>query len=72
MDSCPTKLQVTRSKAPITAALDLQDMLIKPVQRYVKCQVERELFLPIITQSGIDPNKVRLNYGTPKARTEFC
>jgi hypothetical protein len=56
------------TEASARAALDLQDMLIKPVQRYIKRQVERELFLPIITQAGIDPikAKVRLNYGSPE------
>jgi hypothetical protein len=43
-------------------------MLIKPVQRYIKRQVERELFLPIIIQAGLDPvkAKARLNYGSPE------
>jgi len=56
------------TEASARAALDLQDMLIKPVQRYIKRQVERKLFLPIITQAGLDPTKakVRLNYGSPE------
>ena len=56
------------TEASAKAALDLQDMLIKPVQRYIKRQVERELFLPIITQAGLDPvkAKARLNYGSPE------
>jgi hypothetical protein len=56
------------TEASARAALDLQDMLIKPVQRYIKRQVERELFLPIITQAGLDPvkAKARLNYGSPE------
>ena len=56
------------TEASARAALDLQDMLIKPVQRYIKRQVERELFLPIIAQAGLDPvkAKVRLNYGSPE------
>ncbi len=41
-------------------------MLIKPVQRYVKRQVEREIFAPVLSQSGLDPvkAKVRLNWGS--------
>ena len=56
------------TEASARAALDLQDMLIKPVQRYVKRQVERELFSPIVAQAGFDAvkAKVRLNYGSPE------
>ncbi len=56
------------TEASARAALDLQDMLIKPVQRYVKRQVERELFSPIVAQAGLDAAKakVRLNYGSPE------
>ncbi len=56
------------TEASARAALDLQDMLIKPVQRYIKRQVEREIFLPIVTQAGLDPvkAKARLNYGSPE------
>jgi hypothetical protein len=43
-------------------------MLIKPVQRYIKRQVEREIFSPILRQSSFDPLKVkvRLNWGSPE------
>ncbi|MDI9577070.1 MAG: hypothetical protein QM398_02905 [Thermoproteota archaeon] len=56
------------TEASARAALDLQDMLIKPVQRYVKRQVEREIFLPIVVQAGCDAAKakVRLNFGSPE------
>jgi len=56
------------TEASARAALDLQDMLIKPVQRYVKRQVEREMFMPIVAQAGLDSvkAKVRLNYGSPE------
>ncbi len=42
-------------------------MLIKPVQRYMKRQVEREVFVPVLLQQGFNPlkAKVRLNWGTP-------
>jgi hypothetical protein len=56
------------TEASANAALDLQDMLIRPVQRYIKRQVEREIFKLVLQQSGFDPkkSKVRLNWGTPK------
>lgn len=46
-------------------------MLIKPIQRYIKRQVERDIFAPILLQAGFDSAKakVRLNWGakeTPK------
>jgi hypothetical protein len=42
-------------------------MLIKPVQRYVKRQVERQIFSPVLLQQSFDPTKakVRLNWGSP-------
>jgi len=57
------------TEASARAALDLQDMLIKPVQRYVKRQVERELFAPIVMQAGLDAGlaKARLNFGSPES-----
>jgi len=36
------------TEASANAALDLQDMLIKPIQRYVKRQVERDIFSPVL------------------------
>lgn len=55
------------TEASAKAAVELQDMLIKPIQRYVKRQVEREVFVPVLLQNGFDPvrAKVRLNWGTP-------
>ncbi len=57
------------TEASAKAALELQDMLIKPVQRYVKRQVERDIFRPVVAQAGFDPTKagVRLNWGSPEA-----
>jgi len=56
------------TEASARAALDLQDMLIRPVQRYIKRQVEREIFSPLLRQSGFDPLmvKIRLNWGSPE------
>ena len=55
------------TEASANAALELQDMLIRPVQRYVKRQVERELFAIVLMQNDFDYVKagVRLNWGTP-------
>ena len=49
-------------------SLDLQDMLIKPVQRYIKRQVEKEIFAVIVAQNGFEAAKakVRLNFGSPE------
>ncbi|MDI9576521.1 MAG: hypothetical protein QM398_00115 [Thermoproteota archaeon] len=56
------------TEASARAALDLQDMLIKPVQRYIKRQVEKEIFAVTVAQAGFDPvkAKVRLNFGSPE------
>jgi len=50
------------------AALDLQDMLIKPIQRYIKRRVERDIFNAILRQAGFNPleAKIRLNWGSPE------
>jgi len=55
------------TEASANAALDLQDMLIKPIQRYVKRQVERDIFSPVLRQAGFEPAEaqVRLNWGSP-------
>lgn len=57
------------TEASANAALELQEMLIKPVQRYVKRQVEREIFAVILSQNGFDPAKaqIRLNWNAAKA-----
>jgi hypothetical protein len=56
------------TEASARAALDLQDMLIKPVQRYIKRQVEKEIFAVTVAQAGFDAAKanVRLNFGSPE------
>jgi hypothetical protein len=56
------------TEASARAALELQDMLIDPIQRMVKRRVEREIFAPIVKQAGFDPAKaqVRLNWGSPE------
>jgi hypothetical protein len=56
------------TEASAKAALELQDMLIDPIQRMIKRRVEREIFAVVAKQSGYDPVKaqVRLNWGNPK------
>jgi hypothetical protein len=56
------------TEASAKAALELQDMLINPVQRYIKRQVERDIFDVVLVQAGFEPAEaqVRLNWGTPE------
>ena len=56
------------TEASARAALDLQDMLIKPIQRYIKRQVERNIFNAVLRQAGFNAleAKVRLNWGSPE------
>jgi len=58
------------TEASAKAALELQNMLIKPVQRYIKRQIERELFGMVLAQEGVDAAKaqVRLHWGSPKTQ----
>ncbi len=56
------------TEASANAALNLQNMLIKPIQRYIKRQVEKSIFAPVLRQAGFEPAeaKVRLNWGIPE------
>jgi len=56
------------TEASARAALDLQNMLIKPIQRYIKRQVERDIFAVVLAQAGLEAAKaqVRLNWGAEK------
>jgi hypothetical protein len=58
------------TEASANAALELQNMLIQPVQRYIKRQVERELFDTVLLQAGLDPSKAqaRLNWSPYKTK----
>jgi hypothetical protein len=57
------------TEASSRAALDLQNMLIKPTQRDVKRIVEGDLFDIVISIGGFNPDlaQVRLNWGAPEA-----
>ena len=56
------------TEASANAALELQDMLIKPIQRYIKRQVEKDIFDTVLAQAGFNPAeaKIRLNWGSPE------
>jgi len=56
------------TEASSNAALSLQDILVRPLQRYVKRLVEREIFWPVVRRAGYDPLKVkvRLHWGMPE------
>ena len=56
------------TEASAKAALELQAMLVKPLQRYIKRQVEKSIFAPVLAQSGFNVSKaqVRLNWGSAK------
>jgi hypothetical protein len=56
------------TEASANAALELQNILIKPIQRYIKRQVEREIFEVILSQAGLNPTKAqaRLNWSPIK------
>ena len=56
------------TEASAKAALELQDMLIRPIQRYIKRMVEREVFEAVLKQEKHNPSeaKVRLNWGSPE------
>ncbi len=58
------------TEASANAALELQNMLIRPIQRYIKRQAERELFDQAVAQAGLDPAKakVRLNWSAFKTQ----
>ncbi len=57
------------TEASAKAALELQSMLIKPIQRYIKRQVEHEIFNTVLAQAGFNPAEaqVRLNWGSEKS-----
>ncbi len=58
------------TEASAKAALELQNMLINPIQRHIKRQVERELFGVVLAQAGFDParTQARLHWGVPQSR----
>jgi hypothetical protein len=58
------------TEASANAALELQNMLIQPVQRYIKRHVERELFDTVLLQAGLNPAQAqaRLHWSPYKTK----
>ena len=56
------------TEASANVARELGEAIIRPIQRYIKRVVEREIFKPVLEQAGFDAEKaqVRLNWGAPK------
>jgi hypothetical protein len=56
------------TEASANAAKELQDLLIRPVQRDIKRTVESEVFASAVRAAGLDPvlASVRLNWGSPE------
>ncbi|MGB9774776.1 MAG: hypothetical protein ACPL4I_12325 [Bacteroidota bacterium] len=56
------------TEASANVAKELGEAIIRPIQRYIKRVVEREIFKPVMEQAGFDPEKaqIRLNWGAPK------
>jgi len=55
------------TEASAKAAIEVAERKVQAIQRFVKRIVERQIFVPVISQAGIDPAKAkcRLNWGTP-------
>ncbi|MEM3463624.1 MAG: hypothetical protein QXL91_02050, partial [Candidatus Bathyarchaeia archaeon] len=55
------------TEASAKVAKEFGDAIVKPIQRYIKRTVEREIFKPLLEQAGFDPEKagIRLNWGAP-------
>jgi len=53
------------TEASAQAALDIAERKVMALQRFIKRIVEREIFMPVIQQAGLDPKKadMRLNWG---------
>jgi len=47
--------------------MDMGELIVNAIQRFIKRQVEKEFFRPVIKQAGLDPIQagVRLNFGAP-------
>jgi len=56
------------TEASAKAAIEIAERKILSLQRFIKRIVEREIFVPIVEQSGFDPVEagVRLNWGLPE------
>jgi ketopantoate hydroxymethyltransferase len=55
------------TEASARAALEMAERKVMALQRFIKRIVEREIFVPVIAQAGLDPEKAncRLHWGMP-------
>jgi hypothetical protein len=63
------------TEASSRAALELAERKVQALQRFLKRTVEKEIFVPVLTQAGYDQKEadIRLNWGTheaPEIKTE--
>ncbi len=63
------------TEASARAAMDMGDLIVRGIQRFIKRRIERDFYWPVIEQAGLDPSRagVRLHWGTserPKVTLE--
>ncbi len=56
------------TEASANAAIEVAERHVMALQRFIKRIVEREIFVPVIKQGGLDPKQAdcRLNWGMPE------
>ncbi|WGM90152.1 MAG: hypothetical protein NUK63_03290 [Candidatus Bathyarchaeum tardum] len=56
------------TEASARAALEIAERKVLALQRFIKRTVEKEIFVPVLTQAGLDPVKAdsRMNWGIPE------
>jgi len=56
------------TEASANAAIEVAERHVMSLQRFTKRIVEREVFVPVIQQAGLEPKKAdcRLNWGMPE------
>lgn len=56
------------TEASARAAVEMAERKVVALQRFLKRTVEREIFVPVVVQAGLDPRQaeVRLNWGIPE------
>lgn len=56
------------TEASARAAMDMGELIVNALQRFIKRRVEKEFFKPVIEQAGLDAleAEVRLNWGVPE------
>ena len=56
------------TEASANAALEIAERKVMAIQRFIKRIVEKQIFVPVIQQAGLDPKEAdcRLNWGMPE------